>query len=86
MLMILFLPCSLGGYPPFSEEIKKHTLQEQIVKGLYSFPKSHWKAVSQKGINAHCFVSFVVVIGPLWEVWQCTDLQIKESEFKPWLE
>lgn len=43
------LPCSLGGYPPFSEEIKKHTLNEQIIKGLYTFPKAYWKAVSPKG-------------------------------------
>lgn len=41
--------CSLGGYPPFSEEIKKHTLNEQIIKGLYTFPKTYWKAVSPKG-------------------------------------
>ena len=47
--VLIFLPCSLGGYPPFSEEIKKHTLNEQIIKGLYTFPKTYWKAVSPKG-------------------------------------
>ena len=51
------LPCSLGGYPPFSEEIKKHTLNEQIIKGLYSFPKTYWKAVSPAGINCQLTAS-----------------------------
>ena len=40
---------SLGGYPPFSDEIKKHSLHEQIVKGIYSFPKEYWKAISPEG-------------------------------------
>lgn len=47
--VILFI--CLGGYPPFSEEIKKHTLNEQIIKGLYTFPKTYWKAISPKAID-----------------------------------
>ena len=34
--VILFI--QLGGYPPFSSEIKTHSLREQITQGLYSFP------------------------------------------------
>ena len=49
MVLVFTLLCSLGGYPPFSEEIKKHTLNEQIIKGLYTFPKTYWKAISPKG-------------------------------------
>ena len=35
--VILFI--QLSGYPPFSNEIKTHSLREQITQGLYSFPK-----------------------------------------------
>jgi len=47
--VILFI--CLAGYPPFSEEIKKYTLHEQIVKGIYSFPKEYWKTVSPQAID-----------------------------------
>ncbi|XP_027059568.1 serine/threonine-protein kinase Chk2-like [Pocillopora damicornis] len=47
--VILFI--CLGGYPPFSEETKKHTLHEQIIKGIYSFPKAYWKSVSPEAID-----------------------------------
>lgn len=47
--VILFI--CLAGYPPFSEQITKHTLHEQIVKGLYSFPKQYWKTVSPQAID-----------------------------------
>lgn len=49
-LLGLFVACSLAGYPPFSEEIKKYTLNDQIINGRYSFPAQHWKTVSPQGI------------------------------------
>ena len=42
---------SLGGYPPFSDEIKEHSLREQITRGIYTFPKEYWKDVSEDGMN-----------------------------------
>ncbi|KAK2574382.1 Serine/threonine-protein kinase Chk2 [Acropora cervicornis] len=39
------------GYHPFSEEISKVPLNEQIVKGLYSFPNQYWKSVSPQAID-----------------------------------
>lgn len=47
--VILFI--CLAGYPPFSEEISKVPLNEQIVKGLYSFPNQYWKSVSPQAID-----------------------------------
>lgn len=34
------------GYPPFSESISGTPLNDQIVKGQYSFPDEFWSAVS----------------------------------------
>ena len=45
---VAILP-SLAGYPPFSDELKKYTLNEQIIKGIYSFPDKYWKTVSGEG-------------------------------------
>ncbi|XP_068749664.1 serine/threonine-protein kinase Chk2-like [Montipora capricornis] len=47
--VILFI--CLAGYPPFSEETSKRPLNEQIIKGLYSFPKLYWKSVSAEAID-----------------------------------
>lgn len=35
--VILFI--MLSGYPPFSSDIKEHSLREQISQGIYCFPK-----------------------------------------------
>ena len=47
--VILFI--CLGGYPPFSDEIKEHSLREQITRGIYTFPKEYWKDVSEDAID-----------------------------------
>ncbi|XP_077995471.1 serine/threonine-protein kinase Chk2-like [Glandiceps talaboti] len=47
--VILFV--ILGGYPPFSEEVKAMKLHEQVTRGFYSFPKNYWKGVSQDAID-----------------------------------
>lgn len=44
-----YLTFSLSGYPPFSEELKKFTLHEQIIEGIYSFPAQYWSTVSEEG-------------------------------------
>ena len=41
---------SLGGYPPFSDEIKEYSLHDQIVNARYSFPQAYWEGVSLQGI------------------------------------
>ncbi|XP_076364237.1 serine/threonine-protein kinase Chk2-like isoform X2 [Tachypleus tridentatus] len=47
--VILFI--CLAGYPPFSDEYKDMPLPQQIVKGRYSFPREHWKGVSETAID-----------------------------------
>ncbi|XP_071848698.1 serine/threonine-protein kinase Chk2-like [Apostichopus japonicus] len=42
--VILFI--CLGGYPPFSEEIKIMPLNDQIKRGYYSFPDKYWSGIS----------------------------------------
>jgi serine/threonine-protein kinase Chk2 len=49
MGVILYI--MLGGYPPFSDEIKEYTLQDQICNGRYSFPKEYWNDVSKDAID-----------------------------------
>ncbi|XP_019859468.1 PREDICTED: serine/threonine-protein kinase Chk2-like, partial [Amphimedon queenslandica] len=39
----------LGGYPPFSDEIREHSLHDQICQGIYSFPPAYWNGVSKDG-------------------------------------
>ena len=39
----------LGGYPPFSDEIREYTLQRQICEARYSFAEEYWKDVSEDG-------------------------------------
>ena len=46
-----FVFCSLGGYPPFSDEREDMTLNKQIIGGHYSFPSEYWKDISEDGNN-----------------------------------
>ena len=41
----------LSGYPPFSSEIKEHSLTDQIIRGMYSFPAEYWGSVSREAID-----------------------------------
>lgn len=41
----------LAGYPPFSDEIKEHTLKDQITHARYSFPDIYWHGVSQEAMD-----------------------------------
>lgn len=36
----------LGGYPPFSSDVKDTTLFQQILDGSFTFPDKYWKHVS----------------------------------------
>ena len=56
---------SLGGYPPFSDEIKEYSLHDQIVNARYTFPDQYWDEVSPQGIvdRTQGRVALVVSIG-----------------------
>ena len=41
----------LVGYPPFNDENPMISLEEQIKKGLYDFPKQDWSKVSKDAID-----------------------------------
>ena len=45
---------SLGGYPPFSDEIKEYSLHDQIVNARYSFPDQYWDGTSPQGTLSVC--------------------------------
>lgn len=48
-LGVIFFIC-LSGYLPFSNDYKKMSLREQIIKGQYTFSQSHWQGVSMAAI------------------------------------
>ncbi len=41
----------LAGYPPFSEENTKVSLEQQIRKGAYDFPSEDWSKISKDAID-----------------------------------
>jgi serine/threonine protein kinase len=41
----------LGGYYPFSAEYMPLPLNEQIMRGKYSFAKRYWQGVSRDAID-----------------------------------
>jgi serine/threonine-protein kinase Chk2 len=41
----------LVGYPPFSDEDTKVSLETQIKKGLYTFPEEFWSGISSDAID-----------------------------------
>ena len=41
----------LAGYPPFSDEIKEYSLNNQIINGRYSFPEKYWEGISEDAID-----------------------------------
>lgn len=42
---------SLAGYPPFNDQFKPYTRNQQIVKGLYKFLSPFWDPISNDGKN-----------------------------------
>lgn len=47
--MILYV--CLSGSLPFAIHSQNHTLEEQIRRGMYSFPQSHFEHVSKDAIE-----------------------------------
>ena len=47
--LVIFITISLGGYPPFSDNVKDMTMYQQVVTGSYTFPDEHWKHISTEG-------------------------------------
>ena len=41
----------LVGYPPFSDEDTKVSLEKQIVNGMYEFPSEFWSDISKEAIH-----------------------------------
>ncbi|XP_032242290.1 serine/threonine-protein kinase Chk2 isoform X2 [Nematostella vectensis] len=41
----------LGGYAPFSDEVEPYDVNKLILAGKYTFPKQHWKCVSDEAID-----------------------------------
>ncbi|KAM7426213.1 Checkpoint kinase 2 [Porites harrisoni] len=72
--VILFI--CLAGYPPFSEEIKKYTLNDQIINGRYSFPAQYWKTVSSQAID---LVKKMLTVDP------DSRITVEEALQHPWI-
>eukprot|EP00128_Syssomonas_multiformis_P012683 Colp12_sorted_trinity150504_noHs@10962 len=66
----------LCGYPPFSDEITKYPLFEQITKGIFTFPKDPWALIDE---NAKDLVNKLLVVDPTQR------LSIKQVLSHPWM-
>ncbi|XP_071944033.1 serine/threonine-protein kinase Chk2-like [Antedon mediterranea] len=73
--VILFI--CLGGYPPFSDQIKTMSLHDQITRGSYNFPVKYWSKVSQEAID---------LIKKLMTVDPKRRITIKQAINHPWLD
>ncbi len=67
----------LGGYPPFSVEVVKYTLHDQICQGRYSFPDKYWDSVSEHGID---MIKRLLTIDPKSRITSAAALE------HPWLQ
>lgn len=41
----------LVGFPPFSEENSKLTMEQQIIQGVYDFPYDYWSSISTDAVD-----------------------------------
>lgn len=41
----------LVGFPPFSDEKSVQSMEQQIIKGAYSFPMEYWSEISIEAID-----------------------------------
>ncbi|CAF0925598.1 unnamed protein product [Didymodactylos carnosus] len=69
-------PNYLVGYPPFSETPELPCLTDQIVKGLYTFPKEFWSGISNEVID---LIKKMMNIDPVQR------LSIQQVLEHPWL-
>ena len=67
----------LSGYPPFSSDIKEHTLTDQITNGIYSFPNEYWAQISAEGIN---LIKSFLIVNPEHRI------SIEDAIADPWLQ
>ncbi|XP_002739437.1 serine/threonine-protein kinase Chk2-like [Saccoglossus kowalevskii] len=81
--VILFV--MLGGYPPFSDEIKGMKLHDQVLNGHYSFPVQFWRNVSHDGID---LIKKLMTVDPkqrftttqaLNHIWLKDEIMIKKA-------
>lgn len=68
----------LGGYPPFSDEIKEYTLQQQICQARYSFPKEYWRDVSSDGRHIYNMSNIIIQI-TLYSVYMYMYMYIQHT-------
>ena len=73
--VILFI--ILSGYPPFSSDIKEHTLTDQITNGIYSFPNEYWSEVSSEAKN---LIKSFLIVNPE------NRISIEDAIAHPWLQ
>ncbi len=79
LLMNPALPhcCRLAGYPPFSDDIKEYTLNDQILNARYSFQEKYWKGVSDQ---ARDMIRRLLTLDPK------SRITIPEAMDHPWLQ
>ncbi|KAJ4439911.1 hypothetical protein ANN_08041 [Periplaneta americana] len=74
----------LGGYPPFSADYVTLPLNEQIMRGAYSFPSKYWQGITPDAID---LIKKMLRVNPrkriaIDEVLCHSWLQVSESIFK----
>lgn len=84
---------SLGGYPPFSDEIKEHSLHDQIVNARFSFPDQYWDGTSPQGtyildrsVKVVTLSSAIDLIQRLLTLDPQERITIKDAMNHPWLQ
>ena len=45
----MYSPPRLCGYPPFSNDFKEYSLDNQICNARYQFHQAYWKDISDEG-------------------------------------
>lgn len=73
--VILFI--CLGGYPPFSSDYRDLSLNEQILRGRYSFPAARWRHVSA---NATDLIRRLLTVEPR------DRISVHDALLHPWLQ
>ena len=68
---------SLAGYPPFSPEYKDMPLQEQILRGRFTFQRRQWRGVSEP---AKDLVRRLLTVDPAQRI------TVEQALQHPWLQ
>ena len=67
----------LGGYPPFSDDVKEYSLKDQIINARYSFPTEWWRGVSKDAMD---MIKRLLTLAPKERI------TIPEALKHPWLQ